>query len=152
MRFFLVPAFFITLVGLASILAFQSMNKQEILDQTRFDNAIRPANLGNLAFYASPLIANFLLGIVWRNRHPFAGFMMSVILAFITAWGNLADWLIFKDRLPQPDQTAYVAGFYAACVAWGVEFIYWAAAMLMRRPNGGVREIKPGTSAETSIT
>ena len=132
MRFFFVPAFLITLVGMTSVVAIQSLDKLDLLNLARYEIALRQENWVTLALVASPLIGNFLLTFFWRNRHPFAGFLLAVILAAITAWGNLVDWLIWRDGAPPKEPIKFFAAFYTTWVCWGLVFVFWATGLILR--------------------
>ena len=132
MRFFVVPAFLITLVGMTSVVAIQSLDKLDLLNRARYELALRQENWGTLALVASPLIGNFLLTFFWRNRHPFAGFLLAVILAAVTAWGNLVDWLIWRDGALPKEPIKFMAAYYTLWVCWGLLFVFWVTGLILR--------------------
>lgn len=133
MRFFLVPALLITLVGMAAAVALQSLDKLDLLSRARLDLALRPDNFGALAWIASPLIGNLLLTFFWRDRHPFAGFLLAVILAAITAWGNLVDWLIWRDGGKPGEPIRFLVAGYTAWACWGLVLVFWITGLILRR-------------------
>ena len=98
-----------------------------------FDLALRPGNFGALAWIASPLIGNLLLTFFWRDRHPFAGFMLAVILAALTAWGNLVDWLIWRDNGKPGEPIRFLVAGYTAWAGWGLVLVFWITGLILHR-------------------
>ena len=143
MRFFLVPAFLITLVGMASAVTLQSLDKLDLLSRARLDLALRPGNFGALAWIASPLIGNLLLTFFWRDRHPFAGFMLAVILAALTAWGNLVDWLIWRDNGKPGEPIRFLVAGYTAWAGWGLVLVFWITGLILHRGKPVMPPPKP---------
>jgi hypothetical protein len=134
MRFLLIPTFFVTVIGVAGVVAFHSLNKQHQFDAALFEDAMRTTNLGGLALFIGPLIVHFAACVVWRRRRPFAGFLMAVVLTVVVAWGNLVDWQEWTYTPPPQDQVTYLAAVIAAYIAWGLVAVYWAVVLVMKRP------------------
>lgn len=132
MRFFIVPAFLISLVGMSSVVAIQSLDKRDMLNGARYDLAVRPENFGALALVFSPLIGNFLLTAIWRNRHPFAGFMLAVIISAVSAWGTLVDWLFWRDSGAPEDPTKFQAAFYTTWICWGLVLAFALTGLILK--------------------
>lgn len=132
MRSFVIPTFMITLIGGFGIIFFHSLNKQHKWDWNRFNDAWNSRHFGAYALEAGPLLANLLLAIFWRRRHPFAGFVVAVMLAGVTATGQLFDWMAWAETPAPQDQVTYLAGFIAAIVAWVILLCYWIAGLFWR--------------------
>lgn len=134
MRFMLIPTLLVTVVGVVGVFAFHSLDKQHHLDAARFAATLRTANVGGLALFTGPLILHFVACVVWRDRRPFAGFLMAVVLAVVVAWGNLVDWQEWTYTPAPQDQVTYLAAVISAGIAWGLLVLFWGAVLVMKRP------------------
>lgn len=135
MNWFLVPGVVMTLVGMASPIFFGSLNKNDQLDWARYHDCIRSIELRSWALYWSPLLANLLLAVFWRNRQPFMGFVMCVVISTLISWGQLVDHMAWKEIHFPGHDVKLLAGYIASGVAWLLLFMYWLFVIVTRWLN-----------------